>query len=119
MYWVGYTDHLLQLIHGSTPVSRRRGRAILPWFMSVDADHEQLEVEGCLGWSEVRRCHLDPEVPSRGPSGYGHRLGAPKERFAGPVALGSSSALGDALVGWRKWADPRCDPPLRYFSSVL
>ncbi|KAI9777198.1 MAG: hypothetical protein M1839_009041 [Geoglossum umbratile] len=46
------------------------------------------------------------EVPLRDPSGYGHRLGAPKKRFAGSVALGSSSALGDALVGRRKWTDP-------------
>ncbi|KAI9769685.1 MAG: hypothetical protein M1840_003922 [Geoglossum simile] len=51
---------LPQLIHGSTPVSKQRRRTILPWFMSIDADHEQLEVEGCLGWSEVRRCHLAP-----------------------------------------------------------
>ena len=97
---------LPQLIHGSTPVSKRRRRTILLWFMCIGADHEQLEVEGCLGWSEVRRCHLDLEVPLRDPSGYGHRLGAPKERFAGSVVLGSSSALGDALVGRRKWTDP-------------
>jgi hypothetical protein len=74
--------------------------------MSIGADYEQLEVEGCLGWSEVRRCHLDLEVPLRDLSGYGHRLGAPKERFAESVVLGSSSALGDALVGRRKWTDP-------------
>src|SRR5437773_5209309 len=45
-------------------------------------------------------------APLKDPSGYGHRLGAPKERFAGSVVLGSSSALGDALMGWRKWTDP-------------
>jgi hypothetical protein len=96
---------LPQLIHGSTPVSRRRRRTILPWFMGIDQDHEKLEVPGCVGWGEVRRCHLDLEVPARDPSGYGHRLGAPRERFAGSVMLGSSSALGDALVGRRKWTD--------------
>jgi hypothetical protein len=97
---------LPQLIHGSTSVSTRRRRTILPWFMSIGEDHEQLEVAGCLGWSEIRRCHLDLEVPDRDPSGHGLRLGAPKERFAGSVVLGSTSALGDALVGRRKWTDP-------------
>ena len=97
---------LPQLIHGSTKASVRRRRTILPWFMLVDADHERLEVAGCLGWSEVRRCHLDLEVPSKDPSGYGPKLGAPKSRFPGSVVLGSTSALGDALVGRRKWTDP-------------
>ena len=58
--------------------------------------HSCLEVEECL----------DLEVPLRDPSGYGHWLGAPKERFTGSVVLGSSSALGDALMGWQKWTDP-------------
>jgi len=59
-----------------------------------------------VGWSEIRRCHLDLKAPTRDPSGYGNPLGAPKGRFAGSVVLGSSSALGDALVGRRKWTDP-------------
>lgn len=96
---------LPQVIHGSTQTSVRRRRTILPWFMHIDEDHEQLEVAGCLRWSEVRRCHLDLEVPRVDPSGYGPRLGAPKERFGGSVVLGSTSAVGDALVGRRKWTD--------------
>jgi hypothetical protein len=96
---------LPQIIHGSTPASVRRQRTILPWFMHIAQDHEQLEIAGCLSWSEVRRCHLDLEVPGRDPSGYGPRLGAPKERFGGSVVLGSTSAVGDALVGRRKWTD--------------
>ena len=54
-----------------------------------------LEVEG----------YLDLKVSLRDSSDYGHRLGAPKERFTGSVVLGSSSALGDALMGWWKWTD--------------
>jgi hypothetical protein len=97
---------LPQLIHRSTKASVKRRRTILPWFMLIDAEHEQLEVAGCLGWSEIRRCQLDLEVPARDPSGYGPKLGAPKSQFAGPVVLASTSALGDALVGRRKWTDP-------------
>jgi len=96
---------LPQLIHGSTPVSRQRRRTVLPWYTHIDANHEKLEIPGCLSWSEIRQCHLDLEVPGRDPSGYGPRLGAPKERFGGSVVLGSTSALGDALVGRRKWTD--------------
>jgi hypothetical protein len=96
---------LPQLIHGSTPRSVRRRRTVLPWYMHIDANHEKLEIPGCLSWSEIRQCHLDLEVPASDPSGYGPRLGAPKERFGGSVVLGSTSALGDALVGRRKWTD--------------
>ena len=53
---------LAQLIYGSTKKSTRRRQTILPWFMGIDKDHEQLEVAGCLGWNEVRRCHLDLKV---------------------------------------------------------
>ena len=73
--------------------------------MHIDTKHEKLEILGCLSWSEIRQCHLDLEVPGRDPSGYGPRLGAPKERFGGSVVLGSTSALGDALVGCWKWTD--------------
>jgi hypothetical protein len=97
---------LPQLIHGSTGRSVKRRRTILPWFMGIGKDHEQLEAAGCLGWNEVRLCHLDLEVPEKDPSRYGYRMGAPEGRFAGPVVLGSSPALGDALVGRREWTDP-------------
>jgi hypothetical protein len=37
-------------------------------------------------------------VLERVPSGYGYRMGGLKGRFAGSAALGSPSALGDALA---------------------
>jgi hypothetical protein len=89
------------------PASVRRRRTILPWYMLVDGEHKELEAKGCLGWSEVRQCHLDLEVPQLDPSGYPHKMGAPTGRFSGAVVLGSTSALGDALVGRRKWTDPQ------------
>ena len=98
---------LPQLIHGSSKASVRRRRTILPWYMLVDGEHKELEAKGCLGWSEVRQCHLDLEVPRLDPSGYPHKMGAPTGRFGGAVVLGSTSALGDALVGRRKWTDPQ------------
>jgi hypothetical protein len=45
---------------------------------------------------------MDLGVLARDHSGYGLRLGVPKERFGGSVVLGSTSSLGDALVGRRK-----------------
>ncbi|KAH0561999.1 hypothetical protein GP486_003293 [Trichoglossum hirsutum] len=94
---MGIRITLPQLIHGSTPKSVR------PWFMCIDEDYEQLEIPDCACWSDVRDCRLDLEAPERDPSGYGHRLGVPKGRFWGSVVPGSSSALGDALLGRRKW----------------
>jgi hypothetical protein len=44
-------------------------------------------------------------MPARDPSEYGLRLGAPKERVGGSVMFASTSALGDALIGRRKWTD--------------
>ncbi|KAH0563246.1 hypothetical protein GP486_002191 [Trichoglossum hirsutum] len=96
---------LPQLIHGSTTKSVRQRRTILPWFTAICDNHEDLEI-GCVRWSELRRCHLDLEVPARDAGGQGWRFGAPKERFLGSEVLGSSSALGDALVGRRMWTDP-------------
>jgi hypothetical protein len=58
-------------------------------------------------YSEVRLCHLDLRVLAKDPSGKPHRMGALKERFLSSLVLGSSSALGDALVGRLRWADPR------------
>src|SRR5204862_2418670 len=98
---------LPQLIRGSSKVSVRRRRTILPWYMLVDTEHKELEAKGCPGWSEVRQCHLDLEVPWLDLSGYLHKMGAPTGRFAGAVMLGSTSAMGDALVGRRKWTDPQ------------
>jgi hypothetical protein len=97
---------LLQLIHGSTIKSTRRRRTILPWFTGILEDHEHLEVSDTT-YSEVRLYHMDLRVPVKDPSGKPHRMGAPKERFLGSLVLGSSSALGDALVGRLRWTDPR------------
>ena len=94
-----------RMIHGSTAESQRRRRTVLTWLTGIGCDHETLEVDGCLPWSEVRRCHLDLEAPSRGAGGAEARYGMSGMRFEGSVVLGSSSALGDALVGRRKWTD--------------
>jgi hypothetical protein len=50
---------------------------------------------------------MDLRVPAKDPSGKPHRMGAPKERSLGSLVLGSSSTLGDALVGRLRWTDPR------------
>jgi len=58
-----------------------------------------------LRWSEVRKCHLDLEAPSKGAEGAGARYGMSGMRFKASVVLGSTLALRDALVGRRKWSD--------------
>ena len=58
-----------------------------------------------LDWEEVAGCHRDLEAPSRGVGGDRPRHLLPPFRFPGAIWMESSYALGDALLGRRKWTD--------------
>ncbi|KAI9766744.1 MAG: hypothetical protein M1840_006388 [Geoglossum simile] len=73
---------LPQLIHRSTPKSVRRRRTILPWFMGIGEDHEQLEIPSCASWSEVRDCYLDLVPTERDPSGSAGQFISPRRHPA-------------------------------------
>ncbi|KAI9765327.1 MAG: hypothetical protein M1839_005527 [Geoglossum umbratile] len=96
-----------EIIHGSTPFSNRRRRTLNPWYSGILENHEDSEIHGTLSWSELAACHRDLEAPAREPSGQTPRYGLLGFRFPGSIVMEGSSALGDALVGKRKWTDPQ------------
>ncbi|KAH0542465.1 hypothetical protein FGG08_003136 [Glutinoglossum americanum] len=96
-----------EIIHGSTPHSYRRRRSLFAWYTGIDEAHINLDLKGTLLWNDLAACHRDLEAPSREPSGQAPRYGLPGFRFPGSVIVGPSSAIGDALVGRRKWTDPQ------------
>ena len=79
---------------------------IYTWLTGISEDHETLDKEGTLTYEEIAACHRNLEAPARGVNGDVPTHSLPPFRFAGSVVLESSSALGDALVGRRKWTDP-------------
>ncbi|KAI9781623.1 MAG: hypothetical protein M1839_005840 [Geoglossum umbratile] len=96
-----------EIIHGSTPHSYRRRRSLFAWHTGIDDTHTKLDLKGTLSWNDLATCHRDLEAPSREPSGQAPRYGLPGFRFPGSIIVGSSSAIGDALIGRRKWTDPQ------------
>jgi len=72
----------------------------------IGADHESLEGSGSLNWSDLAACHKDLVIPAEEPSGQRLKHALPKDSFPGAVSLFCCMALGDALVGRRKWVDP-------------
>ncbi|KAI9769555.1 MAG: hypothetical protein M1840_004033 [Geoglossum simile] len=96
-----------EIIHGSAPHSYRRRRSLFAWYTGIDDTHTKLDLKGTLSWNDLATCHRDLEAPSREPSGQAPRYGLPGLRLPGSIIIGSSSAIGDALVGRRKWTDPQ------------
>ena len=92
--------------HGSTPVSRLRRRTILPCYIAVSPEHDELENKECETWTQLSTCHRIMEAPKCSTSGFGFAYGGPGYRFPAGVLLESSSAIGDALVCARGWDDP-------------
>ena len=96
-----------EIIHGSTPYSYRRRWSLFAWYTGIDEAHTNLDLKGTLSWNDLAACHRDLEAPSREPSGQAPRYGFPGFRFPGSVIVGSSSAIGDTLVGHQKWINPQ------------
>ena len=92
-----------QIIHGSTGKGMRVRRVVFPWLVGLEEDHEAFEMSGVSPWSEVSAAHRDMAAMNKGPTGQAHRFGLGEGRFAGSVEMRGISALGDALVGARRW----------------
>lgn len=93
--------------HGSTPVSRTKRRVVFPWLIGIRDDHETLDVDTTETWSELAACHRDMIACRKSTSGRSaSAYGRPEGKWPGVVVLGSTSCLGDALVGRRRWDDP-------------
>lgn len=94
--------------HGSTPTSTARRRVVFPWLIGIRDDHETLDVDTTETWSELAACHRDMLACKKSTSGRSaSAYGRPDGRWAGGmVKLGSTSCIGDALIGRRRWDDP-------------
>ena len=68
------------------------------WFLAVESDHMQLEVQEALSWNEVATCHKELRRPARECLGNPARPGV-TDLLNRAVVLPSTSALGDALIG--------------------
>ena len=93
---------LPQIIHGSTGCRRER-RVIFPWLVGVEDDYGGLEIKEWGSWEDISGAHRDLRAVEVGPSGSGHRFGLGSGRYEGAVEIRGVSAVGDALVGARRW----------------
>ena len=93
-------------IHGSTKLTLQRRRVLYSWHTRVAANGHDLEIPGQHSVEELCRCHRDLEAPTRGVAGELVTHSRPPFRFPAAISMESSSALGDALIGRRKWDDP-------------
>lgn len=97
---------LPHLPHGAQGPSSCTRRTMLPWFVAVQDDHEQLETVEAGTWSQLATAHRDLVAPHSSPSGLSNRYGAIPYRFPAAVELVGISALSDALVCRRRWDSP-------------
>jgi hypothetical protein len=78
---------------------------VFVWHCGIRDDHRTLDMEESETWHQVARCHVTMEAPMRSTSGEGFRYRRPAFPFPGVTKLGSSSRVGDAMVGERRWDD--------------
>jgi hypothetical protein len=96
-----------EILHGSTSKAVQRRRTVFVWHYGIREDHETLDLEEAERWSDLVRCHQGFQTPEKSTSGEGFRYGRPLFPFPGTTKLGSTSLVGDAMVGARRWDDPR------------
>ena len=95
-----------ELPYGSTGPATQVRRTVLPWFIGIGEDHEQLDTHDAGTWSAVAASHRDLIPAERGTPGFTsvHR-GAVPYAFPGAVHLQGLGAISDALVGRRRWTN--------------
>ncbi|KAF8461231.1 hypothetical protein BDZ91DRAFT_380768 [Kalaharituber pfeilii] len=93
--------------HGSTAVSHSERRVMFPWLIGIRDNHETLDIENTEKWSDLAACHRDGIACRKSTSGRSaSAYGRPEGRWPATVIMGSTSCIGDALVGKRRWDDP-------------
>lgn len=95
-----------ELIHGSTSVSTKRRKTLFVWHCGIQEDHVTLDNKESETWDELARCHRHMDTPRSSTSGHGFAYGKPTCRFPAATRLASTSAIGDALIGVRRWDEP-------------
>lgn len=63
-----------QFSHGFSAMSTNRRRVVLPWFSGIRDDHETLDCEQAVTWSQLTRCQRDLIACEKSTSGWVHRL---------------------------------------------
>ena len=86
------------IMHGSTQTASSILHVLYPWFLAVESNHMQLEVQEVLSWNEVATCHREIHGSARECLGNPARPGV-TDSLDGAVILPSTLVLGDALVG--------------------
>ena len=94
------------LPHGSHGPATATRRTFLPWYIGIQDDHEQLEVNEAGTYSMISAAHREQTAPSASPSGFPNRYGAIPYAFPAGTQLTGLGEISDALVGRIKWTDP-------------
>lgn len=90
--------------HGSLGPATIQRRTVLPWFVGIKDDHEQLDTAESGTWSELSVAHRDHLPTKRTVSGFqSAHLGRIPYAFPAVVSLHGLGAISDALVGRRRW----------------
>ncbi|MCJ1364590.1 hypothetical protein MMC16_003703 [Acarospora aff. strigata] len=92
--------------HGAQGSTTSIPRTMLPWFVAVQDDHEQLETAESSIWSQLAAAHRDLVAPFSSPPGLANKYGPIPYRFPAAVEFTGLSALSDALVCRRRWDSP-------------
>ncbi|KAI9764398.1 MAG: hypothetical protein M1839_005900 [Geoglossum umbratile] len=94
-----------EILHGSTPIAKNIRLTLFNWHTGIRADHQTLDIEEAETWNQVAQCHQSMEAPMKSTSGEGFWYGRPLFPFPGVTKLSSTSCIGDALIGVRRWDD--------------
>jgi len=95
-----------EILHEST--SNKQGIAessqwvVNPWFVSIQDDHETLDVPESGNWSLVSMTHRDLNATNGKLLGQINTHGFPPYCFPATVAMRNISALSDVFVGQRR-----------------
>ena len=96
-----------EILQGSTSQATQRRRTVFVWHYGIQENHHQLDLEEAETWEELPAFHRDLEAPKKSTSGEGFRYGRPSFRFPGAVKMENVCAVGEAMIGQRRWTDPK------------
>jgi hypothetical protein len=95
------------LPHGSTSMPAKGiRRTLLPWFVAIQDNHEDMETIEMGTWEEIAAAHRALEAAKRSPSGKPNVYGGIPYRFPASSPLVLPSPLSAALVGRTRWDMP-------------
>jgi hypothetical protein len=94
------------LPHGADGPAETVRRTILPWFVGIGDDHEQLDISESGTWSQLSAAHRDMVPGPSSPSGHPNHFGKVPYAFPAAVPLRGLGHISDALVGRIKWTTP-------------